>query len=319
MIKAVRLALAATAALIILATTVLSGAVAALVTTPAHDSTEPSEHAVADIPANYLALYRAAAPHCPGLDWSILAAIGKVETNHGRLDAPGVLAGENASGAGGPMQFLEPTFEEVVSQHEIPPGGAVPPSRYVPHDAIYAATFYLCDNGARDNRDLYGAIFTYNHADWYVRKVLTQAGHYRAAATTPTGSGGWVVPAHGTCTSGFGPRDGAMHNGLDIAAPTGTPIHAAADGTVIDSGPASGYGLWIRLRHPNGVITTYGHNNTNHVATGQAVRAGQPIGEVGNRGQSTGPHLHFQIDLHRQPVDPLDFYAQQRGPDLCGP
>ena len=100
MIKAVMLAFAATAALIILATTALSGAVAALVTTPAHESTEPSEHAVADIPADYLALYRAAAPHCPGLDWSILAAIGKVETNHGRLDAPGVSAGENASGAG---------------------------------------------------------------------------------------------------------------------------------------------------------------------------------------------------------------------------
>ena len=58
------------------------------------------------------------------------------------------------------MQFLALTFQEVVSQHEIPPGGAVPPSRYVPHDAIHAATFYLCDNGARDNEDLYGAIFT---------------------------------------------------------------------------------------------------------------------------------------------------------------
>ncbi|GGM80950.1 hydrolase Nlp/P60 [Longimycelium tulufanense] len=146
------------------------------------NASQPSHAALADIPSNYLALYQQAAATCPGLDWSILAAIGKIETNHGRLNAPGVHSGENFAGAGGPMQFLQPTFDSVVARHPIPPGGSTPPSRYNPHDAIYAAAFYLCGNGARDGRDLYGAIFAYNHADWYVSQVLNQATQYKQAA-----------------------------------------------------------------------------------------------------------------------------------------
>jgi NlpC/P60 family/Transglycosylase SLT domain len=150
-------------------------------------ASQPSPDALADIPADYLTLYRTAATVCPGLDWNVLAGIGKVETNHGRLDAPGVHSGENTAGAGGPMQFLQPTFDGVTSRHPLPPGGASPPSRYDPHDAIYAAAYYLCDNGARRG-DLHGAIFAYNHADWYVRKVLTQATRYAVAATVATGN-----------------------------------------------------------------------------------------------------------------------------------
>src|SRR5699024_6207700 len=108
--------------------------------------------------------------------------------------------------------------------------------------------------------------------------------------------GGWVVPTTGTCTSGYGPRNGEMHRGQDIAAPIRTPILAAHTGTVIDSGPASGYGLWVRVEHPGGVVTVYGHNNVNHVRVGDRVQAGQVIAEVGNRGESTGAHLHFQIE-----------------------
>lgn len=156
-----------------------------------------------------------------------------------------------------------------------------------------------------------------NHADWYVNKVLDQAERYRAAASAPPASaGGWVVPAPGRCSSGFGPRDGEFHQGQDLAAPIGTPIVAAAEGTVLHAGPAHGYGLWVRLRHPDGTITTYGHNNANHVTEGQHVATGQPIAEVGNRGQSTGPHLHFQIDSGGGPVDPVAFYGQ-KGLQLC--
>ncbi|SEF37118.1 Cell wall-associated hydrolase, NlpC family [Amycolatopsis pretoriensis] len=142
----------------------------------------PGDGAVADIPPDYLALYRQAAQTCPGLDWSILAAIGKIETDHGRSTLPGVHSGENSAKAGGPMQFLQPTFDSVVARHPIPPGGAHPPSRYNPHDAIYAAAAYLCDSGARDGRDLHAAIFAYNHAEWYVRKVLDQAQRYSCGA-----------------------------------------------------------------------------------------------------------------------------------------
>lgn len=135
-------------------------------------------------------------------------------------------------------------------------------------------------------------------------------------ATCTTGTGTWTVPAPGRCSSGFGPRGGGFHHGQDIAAPVGTTIVAAGDGLVIDAGPARGYGRWIRIQHPDATITTYGHNNRNLVHTGLTVLAGQPIAEVGNRGQSTGPHLHFQIEVRGQAIDPVAFYYQH-GAKLC--
>jgi len=142
---------------------------------------------IADIPPDYCLLYLTAAPDCPGLDWTVLAAIGKVESDHGRSTLPGVHDGENSAGAGGPMQFLDPTFDDVISAHQIPPGGASPPSRYNPHDAIHAAAFLLCDNGV-ERGDLRAAIFSYNHADWYVDMVLKQATAYAQAAMTSVGN-----------------------------------------------------------------------------------------------------------------------------------
>ncbi|MFD8494864.1 NlpC/P60 family protein [Amycolatopsis sp. NPDC059657] len=162
------------------ATTILliGGGAIAVVQAVFGSSSRPSDTALADIPPDFLALYQLAAGVCPALDWSVLAAIGKIETNHGRLQAQGVWSGENPWGAGGVMQFLQPTWNRVVARHQIPPGGSNPPSRYNPHDAIYAAAFYLCDSGARDGRDLHAAIFAYNHAEWYVQQVLAQAKKY---------------------------------------------------------------------------------------------------------------------------------------------
>ncbi|MEV0700071.1 M23 family metallopeptidase [Saccharopolyspora sp. NPDC050389] len=139
--------------------------------------------------------------------------------------------------------------------------------------------------------------------------------HDATCSGTPTGS--WTVPTQGQCTSGFGRRGSELHRGQDIAAPIGTPIFAASSGTVIDSGPARGYGLWIRIQHPNGVVTTYGHNNRNVVRRGQEIHTGQLIAEVGDQGQSTGPHLHFQIEDNGRPVDPVTFFQQQSAPPLC--
>ena len=104
-----------------------------------------------------------------------------------------------------------------------------------------------------------------------------------------------VQPVSGTLTSGYGPRWGAHHGGIDIAAPIGTPIQSAADGEVISAGPASGFGLWVRVRHDDGAVRVYGHINEFIVNVGQRVAAGQQIATVGNRGQSTGPHLHFEV------------------------
>ncbi|WP_433524068.1 NlpC/P60 family protein [Nocardia pseudovaccinii] len=145
----------------------------------------PSPQAREDIPPELLVLYQNAAGDCPGLDWSVLAAIGKIETDHGRSPLPGVQTGENSAGAGGLMQFLDPTFDAVVTRHPLPAGGASPPSRYNPSDAIHAAAHYLCDSGAP--ADLRAAIFAYNHADWYVDQVLAQASRYRL--DPPPGSG----------------------------------------------------------------------------------------------------------------------------------
>lgn len=104
-----------------------------------------------------------------------------------------------------------------------------------------------------------------------------------------------VSPAHGSFTSGFGYRAGGMHYGVDIAAPIGTPIYAAADGVVIEAGPASGFGLWVKVEHADGTVTVYGHMYRFSVRKGQQVQAGEQIAEVGNNGQSSGPHLHFEV------------------------
>ncbi|AJC61966.1 NlpC/P60 family protein [Streptomyces sp. 769] len=138
---------------------------------------------VADIPPNMLALYRQAAPvACPGLDWSVLAAIGKVETDHGRYPTM-----RSSAGAVGPMQFLPSTFEGYA--YPIPPGGANPPTPWDPTDAVYAAARMLCAGGAQTgtSNGLYKAIYSYNHADWYVNKVLAQAKSYAAAQPSDTG------------------------------------------------------------------------------------------------------------------------------------
>jgi murein DD-endopeptidase MepM/ murein hydrolase activator NlpD len=133
----------------------------------------------------------------------------------------------------------------------------------------------------------------------------------RATLVSETGavsaSGPVVLPAQGRLTSTYGARGGSVHFGIDIANTIGTPIRSAMAGEVIDSGPASGFGLWVRVQHANGVITVYGHINESLVRVGQQVSAGQQIATLGNRGQSTGPHLHFEVHEDGNKIDPLPF------------
>ncbi|WP_225439803.1 M23 family metallopeptidase [Amycolatopsis eburnea] len=118
------------------------------------------------------------------------------------------------------------------------------------------------------------------------------------------------LPAHGTFTSGFGARWGTSHLGIDIANSIGTPIYAASDGTVIEAGPASGFGLWVRVQLDDGTIQVYGHMNSFSVKEGQKVKCGQQIAEIGNRGQSTGPHLHFEVWQNgTKKIDPRPWLA----------
>ncbi|WP_131738857.1 C40 family peptidase [Actinomadura roseirufa] len=135
----------------------------------------PSSYARADIPPAYLRWYLDAARTCPGLPWTVLAAIGKIESDHGRSTATGVHTGQNTAGAAGPMQFLASTWGayEVDGDHD---GHA---DRYNPADAIPTAARYLCANGAGQSAGrLRHALWQYNHADWYVRRVLAQATRY---------------------------------------------------------------------------------------------------------------------------------------------
>jgi murein DD-endopeptidase MepM/ murein hydrolase activator NlpD len=129
-----------------------------------------------------------------------------------------------------------------------------------------------------------------------------------AAGNMLAAAGGAVAPTSGRVTSCYGTRWGTLHAGIDIAAPIGTPIYAPVDGVVVQAGPASGFGLAVAVEHGDGTITLYGHVNQMFVSVGQAVSAGQQIAEVGNRGQSTGPHLHFEVHtggLYANRVNPV--------------
>jgi cell wall-associated NlpC family hydrolase len=139
----------------------------------------PSALALSDIPPAYLVLYLDAAPTCPELPWGVLAGIGKVESDHGQSDAPGVHSGANFAGAEGPMQFEPATFAE----YAVDADPAVPLSVYDPADAIYTAAAMLCANGAASGTSagVSQAIFAYNHSQAYVTSVLAWAARY----TTP--------------------------------------------------------------------------------------------------------------------------------------
>ena len=119
-------------------------------------------------------------------------------------------------------------------------------------------------------------------------------------------SSGLIWPVNGPITSGFGWRCGRMHEGIDIGASCGTPIHAAAAGTVIFSGWMDGYGNFVIIDHGNGLATAYGHQSAIYVSGG-SVSQGQTIGAVGSTGHSTGCHLHFEVRVNGSPVDPLGY------------
>ena len=114
----------------------------------------------------------------------------------------------------------------------------------------------------------------------------------------------WVLPAQGPVASPYGPRPGEFHPGIDLAAPLGAPIVAAADGVVTSAGPASGFGNAVVIAHDKKVETVYGHMRYWFVRSGQRVRPGQLIALVGSEGHSTGPHLHFEVHLAGKLTDP---------------
>ncbi|MBB5917001.1 murein DD-endopeptidase MepM/ murein hydrolase activator NlpD [Nocardia transvalensis] len=126
-----------------------------------------------------------------------------------------------------------------------------------------------------------------------------------------------VRPVAGALSSLFGVRWGAQHAGIDFADALGSPIAAVTDGVVLEAGPASGFGMWVRVRQDDGTVGVYGHVNDILVGAGQHVRAGDTIATVGNRGFSTGPHLHYEVwtQDNGDKIDPIPWLVA-RGIDV---
>jgi murein DD-endopeptidase MepM/ murein hydrolase activator NlpD len=259
--------------------------------------------AVADIPADYLVLYQQAGSRF-GLDWPVLAAVGRVETNHGR-NRNG--CDPNYAGARGPMQFLEPTFVHAARLADLSD-----PDICDPADAIPAAAAYLKSNGAPN--DWQRALFRYNPADWYPPLVLGWAERYGYGALVV-----WPIEG-GRITQAFGPTSFSLepplcyrgtcyrhfHDGLDIGAPLGTPVRAIASGQVIFAGRLSDGAVVVQIEHGANSLSLYGHLQPGLLVNErESVSAGEPIGGVGLTGNTAGPHLHLEIRVSGEPIDPL--------------
>lgn len=125
------------------------------------------------------------------------------------------------------------------------------------------------------------------------------------ASRTASRTTGFIWPTQGNISSGYGPRWGRFHYGVDIATKTGTPIIATAAGTVVESGWRTGYGYMVRINHHDGWESVYAHASKLFVNSGQTVQKGQRIAAVGQTGNSTGPHLHFELIFDGKHQNPL--------------
>jgi len=141
-------------------------------------------------------------------------------------------------------------------------------------------------------------------ADASIRGRLAAA--QSATDSTPSAAG-LIWPVSGPVVSPYGYRWGRLHAGIDIAAPYGTPIHAAAAGAVVLAGWVSGYGNYTCIDHGGGLATCYAHQSSYAVSQGASVDQGQVIGYVGCTGHCFGPHLHFEVRINGTPVDPLGY------------
>jgi murein DD-endopeptidase MepM/ murein hydrolase activator NlpD len=150
-----------------------------------------------------------------------------------------------------------------------------------------------------------------------------RAGAGAPAMAIPSGGLLWPVAAGGRMSSPVGPRIHPVfgyrscHTGQDIAAPTGTPVRASADGRVITSGSGGAYGNSIMLVHSGGLTTFYAHLAAKSVQVGQEVKAGDQVGTVGSTGWSTGPHLHYETRMNGTAYDPMGWFGQPSRPVVC--
>lgn len=138
----------------------------------------------------------------------------------------------------------------------------------------------------------------------------TEVGSSRASRPVAPARLSW--PVLGVLYARFGRRGSEFHDGIDFAAPEGTPVLAAGDGVVIFAGEQRGYGRIVLVSHDDGLVTLYAHNRDNRVHAGERVAAGQAIATVGQSGKTTGPHLHFEVREAGRPRDPLLYLPKPR-------
>jgi murein DD-endopeptidase MepM/ murein hydrolase activator NlpD len=141
------------------------------------------------------------------------------------------------------------------------------------------------------------------------RRTPARATRSRPRPAAPS----WVSPLRAPLVSPYGMRWGRMHEGIDLAAPSGTPVRAIGSGTVLGAGylgSENGYGIIVLVRHRNGLVSAYAHLSRAAVRAGERVKAGEVIGRVGSTGHSTGPHLHFEIRNGSARLNPARWLRQ---------
>lgn len=293
----------------------------------------PSQDALADIPPMLLPIYIEAASNCPGLPWTVIAGIGKVESNHGRYGGASIgpdgritppiigipLNGTNGTAAipdtddgtldndtiwdraVGPFQFI-PTSWSIFGVDGDNDGTKDPHNVF---DAIPAAVKHLCPNG--QITDLEAAIFSYNRSIEYVQLVLDWSTTYTGAVSAVP-IAGYAAPINGL-SAAQATRPHHDYPAVDIGLPPGTPTFAMVDGTVttalksnaIFNGTTGRCGNTVILQGIDGVRYTYCHLSAVTVRAGQDVQAGQQLGLTGGQpgtpgaGNTTGPHLHLSM------------------------
>lgn len=304
----------------------------------------------APVPEPYLPLVLAAGQVCPQIGPAHIAAQVEVESNWN----PNAYTDAGEVPAYGIAQFTMPTWHTWGGDYQVESeptgagarlvitGGDQPGDPYQPANAIIAQAHLMCDLHQWAERQLaagrlaaasaldlawaayfcgrgcildHGGIPPAGLAAEYPGKVRAALSRY--ATVGHVAVDGWVhplPPASYTFTSGFGMRWGRLHAGIDLAAASGTPIHAAAAGVVLDAGCSSprcdipgspampGCGLRINLGHGGGIVTRYCHAVALNVTAGERVVAGQVIGWVGSTGNSSGPHLHFEAHRGAPPA-----------------